>query len=138
MCSFLFALLFYTLTNPHGYLTMPVAATEMGGRFLSVHDAKWIIITLCIAVNTGANLFGIGASKPAAVASKAVSSASSSSASAPQPKAVASAESTASAPVRPAKETPKLVDDEDEDADADAPVAVSKAAKRTSSGRKAK
>lgn len=135
VCSFLFALVFYALTNPHGYLTLPAAATDLGAHFLHVHDAKWIIITLCIAVNTGANLIGIGASTPAA-APKAVSS-SIVSVTASQPKAVAPAESSSSAPVKAAKETPKPLD-EDEDDSADAPVPVSKAGKRASSGRKTK
>ena len=132
MCSFLFAILFYVITNPHGYLSVPAAAK--GAQFLSVHDAKWVVITLCIAVNTGANLFGIGTSKPAS-ASKAVMI---SSPSAPQAKAVAAAESTASAPVQAPTETPKPLSDDDEVFAFAQQRARLRAIKRAASGRKAK
>lgn len=48
--SIMFAMVFYYLTNPHGYL---------GHDGMDVHEAKWIVMLLCVTTNTVWNTIGL-------------------------------------------------------------------------------
>jgi hypothetical protein len=105
------ALLFYVLTNPHGHTWLPMVPPT---GFVDVQTAKWTVIAICCAANTGLGLL----QSPAAAASTPTAPAAS------KAKAKAVQNTVGAASKVAAVASPTVVadtDDASEDADSEGP-----------------